>query len=72
MIKKCIHLSYFARRKRIKQKGSVSFEFQVLSFTNKMRRLTFHFEFHKKDFLSQRGIGIGKTLGKRQWLLAYL
>nr|YP_009688808.1 ribosomal protein S15 [Sparganium stoloniferum]YP_010191232.1 ribosomal protein S15 [Sparganium eurycarpum]YP_010191320.1 ribosomal protein S15 [Sparganium natans]YP_010209066.1 ribosomal protein S15 [Sparganium glomeratum]YP_010285670.1 ribosomal protein S15 [Sparganium erectum]YP_010285759.1 ribosomal protein S15 [Sparganium hyperboreum]YP_010285848.1 ribosomal protein S15 [Sparganium erectum subsp. microcarpum]YP_010285937.1 ribosomal protein S15 [Sparganium erectum subsp. neglectum]Y len=51
-----------------KNKGSV--EFQVFSFTNKIRRLTSHLELHKKDFLSQRGLR--KILGKRQRLLAYL
>jgi len=49
-------------------KGSV--EFQVLNFTNKIRRLTLHLKLHKKDFLSQRGLRI--ILGKRQRLLAYL
>nr|YP_010195269.1 ribosomal protein S15 [Flagellaria indica]UAA82251.1 ribosomal protein S15 [Flagellaria indica]ULQ65903.1 ribosomal protein S15 [Flagellaria indica]ULQ65989.1 ribosomal protein S15 [Flagellaria indica] len=49
-------------------KGSV--EFQVFSFTNKIRKLTSHLELHKKDFLSQRGLQ--KMLGKRQRLLAYL
>lgn len=49
-------------------KGSV--EFQVFSFTNKIQRLTSHFELHKKDFLSERGLR--KILGKRQRLLAYL
>nr|YP_010497458.1 ribosomal protein S15 [Lactuca longespicata]UWN01708.1 ribosomal protein S15 [Lactuca longespicata] len=49
-------------------RGSV--EFQVVSFTNKIRRLTSHLEFHKKDYLSQRGLR--KILGKRQRLLAYL
>nr|YP_004733384.1 ribosomal protein S15 [Crithmum maritimum]ADK89920.1 ribosomal protein S15 [Crithmum maritimum] len=49
-------------------KGSV--EFQVASFTNRIRRLTSHFELHKKDYLSQRGLR--KILGKRQRLLAYL
>nr|YP_010555676.1 ribosomal protein S15 [Eryngium foetidum]UYR22408.1 ribosomal protein S15 [Eryngium foetidum]UZP15616.1 ribosomal protein S15 [Eryngium foetidum]WED07329.1 ribosomal protein S15 [Eryngium foetidum]WQT72964.1 ribosomal protein S15 [Eryngium foetidum] len=49
-------------------KGSV--EFQVLCFTNRIRRLTSHLELHKKDFLSQRGLR--KILGKRQRLLAYL
>nr|YP_009672469.1 ribosomal protein S15 [Cichorium intybus]QCX42492.1 ribosomal protein S15 [Cichorium intybus]UVF34507.1 ribosomal protein S15 [Cichorium intybus] len=49
-------------------RGSV--EFQVLSFTNKIRRLTSHLELHKKDYLSQRGLR--KILGKRQRLLAYL
>ena len=49
-------------------RGSV--EFQVVSFTNKIRRLTSHLELHKKDYLSQRGLK--KILGKRQRLLAYL
>nr|YP_010131361.1 ribosomal protein S15 [Swertia franchetiana]YP_010174314.1 ribosomal protein S15 [Swertia diluta]QPZ76204.1 ribosomal protein S15 [Swertia franchetiana]QSJ55066.1 ribosomal protein S15 [Swertia diluta]QWK40156.1 ribosomal protein S15 [Swertia diluta] len=48
--------------------GSV--EFQIFSFTNKIRRLTSHLELHKKDYLSQRGLR--KILGKRQRLLAYL
>nr|APB95360.1 ribosomal protein S15 [Daucus guttatus]APB95445.1 ribosomal protein S15 [Daucus guttatus]APB95530.1 ribosomal protein S15 [Daucus littoralis] len=49
-------------------KGSV--EFQVVSFTNRIRKLTSHLELHKKDYLSQRGLR--KILGKRQRLLAYL
>uniref|UniRef100_UPI0030E1C9D3 ribosomal protein S15 n=1 Tax=Seseli seseloides TaxID=1917953 RepID=UPI0030E1C9D3 len=49
-------------------KGSV--EFQVVNFTNRIRRLTSHLELHKKDYLSQRGLR--KILGKRQRLLAYL
>nr|QWK45249.1 ribosomal protein S15 [Stephania tetrandra] len=49
-------------------KGSV--EFQVFSFTNKIRRLTSHLELHRKDYSSQRGLR--KILGKRQRLLAYL
>nr|YP_010275008.1 ribosomal protein S15 [Nonea vesicaria]UJV31790.1 ribosomal protein S15 [Nonea vesicaria] len=49
-------------------KGSV--EFQVLSFTNKIRKLTSHLELHKKDYLAQRGLQ--KILGKRQRLLADL
>nr|AUE45250.1 ribosomal protein S15 [Primulina lungzhouensis]AZT81761.1 ribosomal protein S15 [Primulina lungzhouensis] len=48
--------------------GSV--EFQVFSFTTKIRRLTSHLELHKKDSSSQRGLR--KILGKRQRLLAYL
>nr|YP_009326169.1 ribosomal protein S15 [Oxyria sinensis]APD26398.1 ribosomal protein S15 [Oxyria sinensis]QKQ12813.1 ribosomal protein S15 [Oxyria digyna] len=50
-----------------KKKGSV--EFQVLSFTNKIRRLSSHLELHKKDYSSQRGLR--KILGKRQRLLVY-
>nr|WOC92334.1 ribosomal protein S15 [Utricularia triloba] len=49
-------------------KGSV--EFQVVNFNNKIRRLTSHLEFHKKDSSSQRGLR--KILGKRQRLLNYL
>nr|YP_010598655.1 ribosomal protein S15 [Koenigia nummulariifolia]UZC53792.1 ribosomal protein S15 [Koenigia forrestii]WAL02690.1 ribosomal protein S15 [Koenigia nummulariifolia]WAL02774.1 ribosomal protein S15 [Koenigia forrestii]WAL02858.1 ribosomal protein S15 [Koenigia forrestii] len=49
------------------KKGSV--EFQVLSFTNKIRRLSSHLELHKKDYSSQRGLR--KILGKRQRLLAF-
>nr|YP_010016966.1 ribosomal protein S15 [Thalictrum foeniculaceum]QOJ45497.1 ribosomal protein S15 [Thalictrum foeniculaceum] len=49
-------------------KGSA--EFQVFSFTNKIRRLTSHLELHRKDYLSQRGLR--KILGKRQRLLSYL
>nr|QIQ26245.1 ribosomal protein S15 [Harmsiopanax ingens] len=50
------------------KKGSA--EFQVISFTNRIRRLTSHLKLHKKDYLSQRGLR--KILGKRQRLLAYL
>nr|YP_010712279.1 ribosomal protein S15 [Corydalis ternata]UGO88567.1 ribosomal protein S15 [Corydalis ternata]WDA92934.1 ribosomal protein S15 [Corydalis ternata] len=49
-------------------KGSV--EFQVFSFTNKLKKITSHLKLHKKDYLSQRGLQ--KTLGKRQRLLTYL
>nr|YP_010310495.1 ribosomal protein S15 [Persicaria maackiana]UMY76030.1 ribosomal protein S15 [Persicaria maackiana]WLS52859.1 ribosomal protein S15 [Persicaria maackiana]WOZ09962.1 ribosomal protein S15 [Persicaria maackiana] len=49
------------------KKGSV--EFQVLCFTNKIRRLSSHLELHKKDYSSQRGLR--KILGKRQRLLGY-
>nr|YP_009753051.1 ribosomal protein S15 [Gerrardanthus macrorhizus]QIT06123.1 ribosomal protein S15 [Gerrardanthus macrorhizus] len=53
-----------------KKENGGSVEFQVLNFTNKIRRLTSHFELHKKDYLSQRGLR--KILGKRQRLLSYL
>nr|YP_010723675.1 ribosomal protein S15 [Bolbostemma paniculatum]WDW27045.1 ribosomal protein S15 [Bolbostemma paniculatum] len=53
-----------------KQENGGSIEFQVFSFTNKIRRLTSHLELHKKDYLSQRGLR--KILGKRQRLLSYL
>nr|DBA44663.1 TPA_asm: ribosomal protein S15 [Batis maritima] len=45
-------------------------EFQIVSLTNKIRRLTSHLELHKKDYLSKRGLR--KILGKRQRLLYYL
>nr|QNQ15255.1 ribosomal protein S15 [Chorigyne cylindrica] len=61
-------ISVLTREEKEENKGSV--EFQVFSFTNKIRRLTLHLELHKKDFLSQRGLR--KILGKRQRLLAYL
>ncbi|KAF3547352.1 hypothetical protein DY000_02003826 [Brassica cretica] len=41
------------QEKNEESKGSV--EFQVFSFTNKIRRLTSHLELHRKDYLSQRG-----------------
>nr|YP_009864888.1 30S ribosomal protein S15 [Wurmbea burttii]QKE32883.1 30S ribosomal protein S15 [Wurmbea burttii] len=61
-------ISVIAQEEKEETRGSV--EFQVFSFTNKIRRLTSHLELHKKDFLSQRGLR--KILGKRQRLLAYL
>nr|YP_010184338.1 ribosomal protein S15 [Tricyrtis formosana]QVG63184.1 ribosomal protein S15 [Tricyrtis formosana] len=61
-------ISVIPQEEKEENKGSV--EFQVFSFTNKIRRLTSHLELHKKDFLSQRGLR--KILGKRQRLLAYL
>nr|YP_010504132.1 ribosomal protein S15 [Chrysosplenium flagelliferum]QGX43739.1 ribosomal protein S15 [Chrysosplenium flagelliferum]UXE32681.1 ribosomal protein S15 [Chrysosplenium flagelliferum] len=60
--------SVFLQEEKEKKQGSV--EFQVFSFTNKIRRLTSHLELHRKDYLSQRGLR--KILGKRQRLLAYL
>nr|YP_010156177.1 ribosomal protein S15 [Pilea cavaleriei]QQY85715.1 ribosomal protein S15 [Pilea cavaleriei] len=48
--------------------GSVAF--QILRFTNRIRKLSSHLELHRKDFLSQRGLR--KILGKRQKVLSYL
>nr|YP_010758722.1 ribosomal protein S15 [Caragana tibetica]WEW73263.1 ribosomal protein S15 [Caragana tibetica]WFG49667.1 ribosomal protein S15 [Caragana tibetica] len=56
------------KKKEEENPGSV--EFQVVNFTNKIRRLTSHFELHRKDYSSQRGLR--KILGKRQRLLSYL
>nr|AFM83350.1 ribosomal protein S15 [Kingia australis] len=61
-------ISIIPQEKKEENRGSV--EFQVFTFTNKIRRLTSHLELHKRDFLSQRGLR--KILGKRQRLLAYL
>lgn len=61
-------ISVIFQEKKEENKGSV--EFQIVSFTNKIRRLTSHLELHKKDYLSQRGLR--KILGKRQRLLSYL
>nr|YP_010690814.1 ribosomal protein S15 [Spatholirion longifolium]WBU14694.1 ribosomal protein S15 [Spatholirion longifolium] len=61
-------ISLISQEEKEEDRGSV--EFQVFSFTNKIRRLTSHLEFHKKDFISQRGLR--KILGKRQRLLTYL
>jgi small subunit ribosomal protein S15 len=61
-------ISVLSQKEKEENRGSV--EFQVFSFTNKIRRLTSHLELHKKDYLSQRGLR--KILGKRQRLLAYL
>ena len=61
-------ISLISQEEKEENRGSV--EFQVFRFTNKIRRLTFHLELHKKDFLSQRGLQ--KILGKRRRMLAYL
>nr|YP_009704435.1 ribosomal protein S15 [Pontederia cordata]YP_009746286.1 ribosomal protein S15 [Pontederia crassipes]YP_010374794.1 ribosomal protein S15 [Heteranthera callifolia]QEO33927.1 ribosomal protein S15 [Pontederia cordata]QEQ50845.1 ribosomal protein S15 [Pontederia cordata]QIH96495.1 ribosomal protein S15 [Pontederia crassipes]QXU58230.1 ribosomal protein S15 [Heteranthera callifolia]UNB15639.1 ribosomal protein S15 [Pontederia crassipes] len=61
-------ISLIPQEEKEENRGSV--EFQVVSFTNKIRRLTSHLELHKRDFLSQRGLR--RILGKRQRLLAYL
>nr|AHH30489.1 ribosomal protein S15 [Neobartsia inaequalis] len=61
-------ISVISQKENEENRGSV--EFQVCSFTNKIRTLTSHLELHKKDSSSQRGLR--KILGKRQRLLAYL
>nr|QXE46339.1 ribosomal protein S15 [Ranunculus japonicus] len=65
---KNLFVSAISQGEKKENRGSV--EFQVFSFTNKIRRLTSHLELHRKDFLSQRGLR--KILGKRQRLLSYL
>nr|YP_010387161.1 ribosomal protein S15 [Crinodendron patagua]UPO67183.1 ribosomal protein S15 [Crinodendron patagua] len=67
MVKKSF-ISVISQEEKEQNKGSV--EFQVVSFTNKVQKLTSHLELHRKDYLSQRGLR--KILGKRQRLLSYL
>nr|YP_009243162.1 ribosomal protein S15 [Monsonia marlothii]AMQ99547.1 ribosomal protein S15 [Monsonia marlothii] len=52
------------------KKNTGSIEFQLFSLTNKIQRISSHLEFHKKDYLSQRGLQ--KLLAKRERLLSYL
>nr|YP_010850258.1 ribosomal protein S15 [Lobelia zeylanica]YP_010850274.1 ribosomal protein S15 [Lobelia zeylanica]WGH11725.1 ribosomal protein S15 [Lobelia zeylanica]WGH11726.1 ribosomal protein S15 [Lobelia zeylanica] len=61
-------ISIISQEGNKENRGSV--EFQVVSFTNKIQRLTSHLQLHKKDYLSERGLL--KILGKRHRLLAYL
>nr|YP_009730357.1 ribosomal protein S15 [Helicia shweliensis]YP_010158822.1 ribosomal protein S15 [Helicia nilagirica]QHT54505.1 ribosomal protein S15 [Helicia shweliensis]QRG31089.1 ribosomal protein S15 [Helicia nilagirica] len=63
-------ISIISQEKEKKEENRGSVEFQIVNFTNKIRRLTSHLELHRKDYLSQRGLR--KILGKRQRLLAYL
>jgi len=65
---KSAFISIISQEDNKENKGSV--EFQIVSFTNKIRRLTSHLELHRKDYLSQRGLR--KILGKLQRLLSYL
>nr|ASA38154.1 ribosomal protein S15 [Lobelia fenshamii]ASA38169.1 ribosomal protein S15 [Lobelia fenshamii] len=61
-------ISISSQEENKENRGSV--EFQIVSFTNKIQRLTSHLQLHKKDYLCERGLR--KILGKRQRLLAYL
>lgn len=65
---KNLFISVTSQEKKEEKRGSV--EFQIVNFTNKIKRLTSHLELHRKDYLSQRGLR--KILGKRQRLLSYL
>nr|YP_011032899.1 ribosomal protein S15 [Nitraria sibirica]YP_011032987.1 ribosomal protein S15 [Nitraria roborowskii]QHE65795.1 ribosomal protein S15 [Nitraria tangutorum]QUL61489.1 ribosomal protein S15 [Nitraria sphaerocarpa]QHE65635.1 ribosomal protein S15 [Nitraria roborowskii]QHE65715.1 ribosomal protein S15 [Nitraria sibirica]QKY75679.1 ribosomal protein S15 [Nitraria tangutorum] len=67
-MKKNSFISVIFQEKKEENSGSV--EFQVFSFTNRIRRLTSHLELHRKDYSSQRGLR--KILEKRQGLLSYL
>lgn len=68
MVKKNSFIPVISQEQKEKNPGSI--EFQVFNFTNKIRRLTSHFELHPKDYLSERGLH--KILGKRKRLLFYL
>nr|YP_009670476.1 ribosomal protein S15 [Passiflora jatunsachensis]QCX29755.1 ribosomal protein S15 [Passiflora jatunsachensis] len=56
--------------KKKKKKNTGCVEFQIISFTKKIRALVPHFELHKRDYSSQRGLR--KILEKRRRLLSYL
>nr|YP_010276848.1 ribosomal protein S15 [Cotoneaster tenuipes]UHY40238.1 ribosomal protein S15 [Cotoneaster tenuipes] len=47
-------ISVISQEEKDENRGSV--EFQIVSFTNRIRRLTSHLQLHKKDYLSQRGL----------------
>lgn len=53
-----------------KENNTGSIEFQILSFSNKIESISSHLQFHRKDYLSQRGLH--KLLRKRERLLSYL
>nr|USG98009.1 ribosomal protein S15 [Pilea alpina] len=61
-------ISVIAHEEKEEKRGSVAF--QILRFTDRIRKLSSHLELHRKDFLSQRGLR--KILGKRQKVLSYL
>nr|YP_010413448.1 ribosomal protein S15 [Sedum alfredii]QFQ51880.1 ribosomal protein S15 [Sedum plumbizincicola]UEV65587.1 ribosomal protein S15 [Sedum tricarpum]URQ18353.1 ribosomal protein S15 [Sedum alfredii] len=69
MLKNSVYL-VISQKQEKKDETTGSVEFQVVNFTQQIRRLTSHLELHRKDYLSQRGLK--KILGKRQRLLAYL
>ena len=58
MVKNSV-ISIISQKENEENRGSV--EFQVFSFTTKIRRLTSHLELHKKDFSSQRGLRLCPT-----------
>nr|UCU57584.1 ribosomal protein S15 [Hypericum ascyron] len=47
-----------------------SLEFQIISLTKKLKKVSLHLQVHKKDYLAERGLR--KILGKRQRLCSYL
>nr|YP_009558501.1 ribosomal protein S15 [Doona zeylanica]AZZ06598.1 ribosomal protein S15 [Doona zeylanica] len=67
-MKKNSFISVIFQEKNEENRGSV--EFQIVNFTNRIRKISSHLELHRKDYSSQRGLR--KMLGKRQRLLSYL
>jgi small subunit ribosomal protein S15 len=55
---------------RVHEKDSGSPEVQIALLTERIRELTSHFQVHKKDFHSRRGLL--KLVGQRRRLLDYL
>uniref|UniRef100_A0AAU7E4T3 Small ribosomal subunit protein uS15c n=1 Tax=Hypericum petiolulatum TaxID=1137009 RepID=A0AAU7E4T3_9ROSI len=47
-----------------------SLEFQIISLTKKLKKVSLHLQVHKKDYLAERGLR--KIIGKRQRLCSYL
>ncbi len=55
---------------RVHEKDSGSPEVQIALLTGRIKQLTGHFQVHKKDFHSRRGLL--KLVGQRRRLLDYL
>ena len=55
---------------RVHEKDSGSPEVQIALLTERIKQLTGHFQVHKKDFHSRRGLL--KLVGQRRRLLDYL
>ncbi|KAJ0435118.1 putative ribosomal protein S15 [Helianthus annuus] len=54
--KKKSFISIILKEQKENKENRGSVEFQVVSFTNKIQRLTSHLVLHKKDYLSHRGL----------------
>nr|YP_009556148.1 ribosomal protein S15 [Scaevola taccada]AKZ30745.1 ribosomal protein S15 [Scaevola tomentosa]AKZ30878.1 ribosomal protein S15 [Scaevola filifolia]AKZ31005.1 ribosomal protein S15 [Scaevola phlebopetala]AKZ31266.1 ribosomal protein S15 [Scaevola porocarya]QBC69994.1 ribosomal protein S15 [Scaevola taccada] len=63
-------ISIISQEQEENKENCGSVEFQIIRFTNKIERLNSHFELHKRDYLSERGLQ--KILRKRERLLSYL
>jgi len=67
-MKKNVFVSDNLQEQKEAKRGSL--EFQIISLTIKINKITLHLDVHKKDYLAQRGLRI--LLGKRQRLCSYL